>query len=673
MAALQSLRRRERPGDEQLETPRERQLALIAADWRERNAGAEPSVTTLREIRSMLDDLSRIHSAQNAGAPPNDDDVLGWFGISDGAPSRPKREQPKSPQFKSSSHVLPRTRFGDPTWTSVSNGAEETICTIQDLDEQLVLCLGHLHSQDVEMRVEAALADSRRSLGHGHPRTLASMQNLGKEQGAKGDLDSAAALYEEVVKGQRRVFGDKHPHTIASIGNLGLLRQAKGNLDGAEALYEEVRLAKGRPPLRSISRRVVYSDYVMGDDGKEGSDNADRRPVHWAEFNIVKANGSIKVGVVAVATAGLRPWQFEHFWGSDGHHHSARHVAKHGAPTIWEGHCRELPKKERRRRNETRWETIDSGDAEWRAYQPTYCAGDTVGLALDVEGGTLTAFKNGVWLGILAPNAQSPSIGAGPFCWAVELEGTGSVVEIADGLPLTMRELRRQSNGGGVRRVWSTDSPLQSPMSRPAIHLAMKHDNADLRRMRPQRWHAPPQMIDDCNLIRGKSGLLTTGDPVTHIAKSARLERLRKNILWSWADGHITEPDIKLELLSGTTSSSGVSPPRNHADSTCISTSNSKQLDATQHSAEAAMLSIQHDCGGANSAFASHPHSRKGYSLGSLQIVVKGQLTRVYVSDKAREAAAAFSAASSTSSMVVGTSCLALMVWGPFLLAMLFH
>ena len=60
MAALQSLRRRERPGDEQLETPRERQLALIAANWRERNAGAEPSVTILREIRSMLDAISKL-------------------------------------------------------------------------------------------------------------------------------------------------------------------------------------------------------------------------------------------------------------------------------------------------------------------------------------------------------------------------------------------------------------------------------------------------------------------------------------------------------------------------------------------------------------------------------------------------------------------------------------
>ena len=59
-----------------------------------------------------------------------------------------------------------------------------------------------------------------------------------------------------------------------------------------------------------------------------------------------------------------------------------------------------------------------------------YGPGDTVGLLLDVEGGSLTAFKNGARLGVVVPNESVPSLGAGPFHWAVDLWVTGASVRI---------------------------------------------------------------------------------------------------------------------------------------------------------------------------------------------------------------------------------------------------
>ena len=53
-----------------------------------------------------------------------------------------------------------------------------------------------------------------------------------------------------------------------------------------------------------------------------------------------------------------------------------------------------------------------------------------MGLLLDVEGGTLTAFKNGARLGVVVPNERVASLGAGPFHWAVDLGREGDSVRI---------------------------------------------------------------------------------------------------------------------------------------------------------------------------------------------------------------------------------------------------
>jgi hypothetical protein len=75
-----SLTTEDRGGE--LEARRERHLALIIADWRQRKDGAEPSAEELKQMSGMLDDLSEMHRVQNAGAPPDDTHVQQWFGIS---------------------------------------------------------------------------------------------------------------------------------------------------------------------------------------------------------------------------------------------------------------------------------------------------------------------------------------------------------------------------------------------------------------------------------------------------------------------------------------------------------------------------------------------------------------------------------------------------------------
>ena len=64
-----------------------------------------------------------------------------------------------------------------------------------------------------------------------------------------------------------------------------------------------------------------------------------------------------------------------------------------------------------------------------------YEQGDVVGLLLDLDRGTLTAYKNGGRLGVMVPNAEVAELGACPFCWAVDLFEKGDAVRIARGAP----------------------------------------------------------------------------------------------------------------------------------------------------------------------------------------------------------------------------------------------
>ena len=116
------------------------------------------------------------------------------------------------------------------------------------------------------------------------------------------------------------------------------------------------------------------------------------------------------VGVVPAAAAGgvagsmggfYYGWRSEpavHMWESNGNHYQG------SSPSDWEG-----------------------GGG--------YKQGDVAGLLLDFDHGTLTAYKNGGRLGVMVPNAEVKELGAGPFCWALDLGAKGDAVRIARGAP----------------------------------------------------------------------------------------------------------------------------------------------------------------------------------------------------------------------------------------------
>jgi hypothetical protein len=71
--------------------------------------------------------------------------------------------------------------------------------------------------------------------------------------------------------------------------------------------------------------------------------------------------------------------------------------------------------------------------------QPAKC-GDTIGLLLDVDAGTLTVHKNDERLGVMATGLE------GRYCWAVSLGYGCAHIE-----PATDQVAQRQARRGGRR------------------------------------------------------------------------------------------------------------------------------------------------------------------------------------------------------------------------------
>lgn len=66
--------------------------------------------------------------------------------------------------------------------------------------------------------------------------------------------------------------------------------------------------------------------------------------------------------------------------------------------------------------------------AQWHG-RAGFAAGDTVGMLLDCDRCTLSVFKNGGLLGEMVPGAGIP-LGAGPWCWGVDLWDVGDSLRI---------------------------------------------------------------------------------------------------------------------------------------------------------------------------------------------------------------------------------------------------
>jgi tetratricopeptide (TPR) repeat protein len=104
----------------------------------------------------------------------------------------------------------------------------------------------------------AALAQYEQVLGHTHPETLASRNDLAGAYESAGDLRRAIPLYETTLAQRERVLGDTHPDTLASRNNLAYTYQAAGNLERAIPLFETT-LAQRERVLGDTHPRTLTS------------------------------------------------------------------------------------------------------------------------------------------------------------------------------------------------------------------------------------------------------------------------------------------------------------------------------------------------------------------------------------------------------------------------------
>ena len=64
---------------------------------------------------------------------------------------------------------------------------------------------------------EEALQARRETLGHRHPSTLRSINNMGAVLYAMGNLEEARPLFKEALQASRETLGDHHPSTLLSM------------------------------------------------------------------------------------------------------------------------------------------------------------------------------------------------------------------------------------------------------------------------------------------------------------------------------------------------------------------------------------------------------------------------------------------------------------------------
>jgi eukaryotic-like serine/threonine-protein kinase len=79
----------------------------------------------------------------------------------------------------------------------------------------------------------------RRVLGPEHPDTLYCMNNLANVYRAEDNDEQAEPLYRQTLEIRRRVLGPEHPDTLESMNNLSNVYWSQGKLAQAEALYSQ--------------------------------------------------------------------------------------------------------------------------------------------------------------------------------------------------------------------------------------------------------------------------------------------------------------------------------------------------------------------------------------------------------------------------------------------------
>lgn len=116
-----------------------------------------------------------------------------------------------------------------------------------------------------------ALEIERRVLGPEHPDTLYCMNNLANVYRAENKDAQAEPLYRETLNIRRRVLGPEHPDTLISTNNLANVYWSQGNYAQAEELYRQAmeiqsRVLGAEHPDTLLSAGNLAATYA--DEGK---------------------------------------------------------------------------------------------------------------------------------------------------------------------------------------------------------------------------------------------------------------------------------------------------------------------------------------------------------------------------------------------------------------------
>ncbi|WP_344951718.1 tetratricopeptide repeat protein [Sphaerisporangium flaviroseum] len=119
--------------------------------------------------------------------------------------------------------------------------------------------------------LEQTLAEREQVLGHDHPDTLVSRNNLAQAYQAAGDLGRAIPLLEQTLAECERILGDDRPFTLISRNNLANAYQLAGDPGRAismlgQALAKQERILGDDHPNTLVSRNNLASAYEAAGD-----------------------------------------------------------------------------------------------------------------------------------------------------------------------------------------------------------------------------------------------------------------------------------------------------------------------------------------------------------------------------------------------------------------------
>jgi tetratricopeptide (TPR) repeat protein len=93
--------------------------------------------------------------------------------------------------------------------------------------------------KEAEAMNRETLALREKVLGHEHPYTMASMNNLALVLDSQGKYKEAEAMNRETLALREKVLGHEHPHTMASMNNLALVLDSQGKYEEAETMHRQ--------------------------------------------------------------------------------------------------------------------------------------------------------------------------------------------------------------------------------------------------------------------------------------------------------------------------------------------------------------------------------------------------------------------------------------------------